>query len=128
MGMTADQVHCGKRSLDAAPGDTINFAPNVTTVNLSSDELVINKNLTITGPGAHRLTVQRSTNAPDFRIFHITSSTVTVSISRLTISNGSVRSLESGVDGGGISSAGILTLTDCIISGNQAALGGAEEV
>ena len=72
----------------ASPGDTINFAPSVTAVNLTSDELVIDKNLTITGPGADRLTVQRSTNAPAFRIFHITSSTVTVSISGLTISNG----------------------------------------
>ena len=57
--------------IDASPGDTINFAPSVTTVNLTSDELVINKNLTIIGPGANRLTVQRSTNALDFRIFHI---------------------------------------------------------
>ena len=27
--------------IDAAPGDTVNFAPNVTTVDLTSDELVI---------------------------------------------------------------------------------------
>jgi hypothetical protein len=73
--------------LDAAPGDTINFASNVATVNLSSDELVIDKNLTIAGPFANRLTVRRSTNSPPFRIFHIPSGTVTV-ISRLTISNG----------------------------------------
>jgi hypothetical protein len=74
--------------VDASPGDTINFAPSVTTVNLTSGELVIDRNLTITGPGANRLTVQRSTNAFDFRIFHIRSSTVTVSISGITISNG----------------------------------------
>jgi hypothetical protein len=49
--------------------------------------LVIDKNLTITGPDANRLTVQRSTNAPEFRIFDI--SGVIVSISRITISNGS---------------------------------------
>src|SRR5262249_14596844 len=56
--------------LDASPGDTINFAPSVTTVNLTSGaELVIDKNLTITGPGANRLTVQRSTYAA--RIFNI---------------------------------------------------------
>ena len=42
--------------LDASPGDTINFAPSVTTVTLTSGELVIDKNLTITGPGANRLT------------------------------------------------------------------------
>src|SRR5882724_2324851 len=49
----------------ASPGDTINFAPSVTAINLTSGELVIAKNLTITGPGAERLTVQRSTTAPE---------------------------------------------------------------
>ena len=72
--------------IDAAPGDTINFAPNVTTVNLTSDELVIDKNLTIAGPFAHRVTVRPNPSA--FRVFHIPSRNVTVFISRLTISNG----------------------------------------
>ena len=108
--------------LSASSGDTINFAPCLTAVTLTSSELIIQKNLTITGPGARRLRVQRSTNASPFRIFHITSSTVTVFISRLTISNGSVLGgVGSDGDGGGIHSAGVLTLTDCIISGNQAA-------
>ena len=102
--------------LDASSGDTINFAPNVTTVNLTTGELVIDKNLTITGPRADRLIVRRSTDAREFRIFNI--STVTASISRLTISNGSVRR-EDGV-GGGIFSAGVLTLTDSTISDNHA--------
>jgi hypothetical protein len=86
--------------------------------------LVITKNLTITGPGAGRLTVQRSTSAPEFRIFHIPTSTVTVSISGLTISNGSVvfEEILGGSDGygGGIRSSGVLTLTDTTISANQA--------
>jgi N-acetylneuraminic acid mutarotase len=98
--------------LNASSGDTINFAPSVTTVNLTSgEELVIDKNLTITGPGANRLTVQRSTYAA--RIFNISSSTATVSISGITISNGYTSD-----PGGGIRSAGVLTLTDCTISGN----------
>jgi hypothetical protein len=46
--------------LDASSGDEINFAPSVTTVNLATGELVVDKNLTITGPGDNRLTVQRS--------------------------------------------------------------------
>ena len=33
--------------VEASAGDTINFAPSVTTVNLTSDELLIDKNLTI---------------------------------------------------------------------------------
>src|SRR6266508_1132554 len=99
--------------LNASPGDTINFAPSVTTVNLTSgEELVIDKNLTITGPGANRLTVQRSTYAA--RIFNI-SPGVTVSISGITISNGFA---QDGPGGGGILNAGVLTLTDCTISHN----------
>ena len=111
--------------LSASSGDTINFAPCLTPITLTSGELVITKNLTITGPGAGRLTVQRSTSAPAFfRIFRIPTSTVTVSISGLTISNGSVvaEALLGGSDGngGGIRSSGMLTLTDCTISANQA--------
>ena len=42
---------------DAASGDTINFADslNAQTITLTSGELLINKNLTITGPGANQL-------------------------------------------------------------------------
>jgi hypothetical protein len=102
--------------VDASPGDTINFAPRVTTVNLTSDKLLIDKNLTITGPFADRVVVRRNTNSTPFRIFQITSNTAVVSIFRLRISNGIAG--DDG-DGGGIRSAGVLTLTDCIISGNQ---------
>jgi uncharacterized protein YggT (Ycf19 family) len=103
--------------LNASSGDIINFVPSVRTVNLTSDELVIDKNLTIAGPFAHRVTVRPNVSA--FRIFHIPSSTVTVFISRLTISNGaSVEHRSFRGNGGAINSAGTLTLTDCIISGN----------
>ena len=101
--------------LDASSGDTITFAPSVTTVTLANGELVINKNLTITGPGANRLTVTAKLHRLCFfRIFNI-SPGVTVSISGITISNGFV---QDGPGGGGILSAGVLTLTDCTISDN----------
>jgi len=100
-------------SFDASPGDTINFAPSVTIVTLTSDELVIDKNLTITGPGATRLTVQVDRSVITARVFHISSSTVTVSISGITISKGNTF-----FGGGGILSAGVLTLTGCAISDN----------
>jgi hypothetical protein len=100
----------------ASPGDTINFAPSVTTVTLTSGESVIDKNLTINGPGANRLTVTATYNDfVYFRIFNISSSTVTVSISGITISNGYTSD-----PGGGILSVGVLTLTDCTISDNFA--------
>ena len=101
---------------DASPGDTINFSLSVASVNLTTDELVIDKNLIIIGPRDNSLTVQRSTQSLAFRIFHITSSTAVVSIFRLRILNGIAG--DDG-DGGGVRSAGVLTLTDCIISGNQ---------
>ena len=71
----------------------------------------------ITGPGANVLTVRRSSAnfTPNFRIFNITSGTVT--ISGLTIANGF---LFGGTDGGGISNSGTLTFTACAISGNSA--------
>ena len=73
--------------IDASPGDTINFAAGITTINLTSDELLINKDLRIDGPGANVLTVQRSSIMP-FRIFDIASTGITVTIAGLTIANG----------------------------------------
>ncbi|MGH9966445.1 MAG: hypothetical protein ACREBG_01230 [Pyrinomonadaceae bacterium] len=60
--------------LDAVSGDTITFSlPANSTITLTSGQLLINKNLTINGPGANLLTVQRSTasGTPAFRIFAI---------------------------------------------------------
>jgi Bacterial Ig-like domain (group 3) len=101
----------------ALPGDTIDFASGITTINLTSAELAINKDLTITGPGANLLTVQRSTasGTPKFRIFHIVVGNLTMA--GLTIANGSA---DSGVSGGGIlNSSGTLTIESCIISRNS---------
>src|SRR3979411_2159048 len=72
----------------ATSDDTITFAASIGTITLTSDELLINKNLTITGPGADLLRVQRSAafGTPDFRIVNIQSGNV--AISGLTIANG----------------------------------------
>src|SRR5438034_8628395 len=71
----------------ASPGGTITFAVTGTIV-LTNGELLINKSLTILGPGPGSLTVQRDTasGTPDFRIFHITVGSVF--ISGLTVYNG----------------------------------------
>jgi hypothetical protein len=61
--------------LNASSGDIINFSPSVTTVTLTSGELVIDKNLIITGPGANRLTVQVNLSVISVRVFNISSST-----------------------------------------------------
>ena len=103
---------------DTTP-DTITFAPTVTgTITLLSALPDLSADITIDGPGPSALTVARSgaSGTPDFRIFNVPSR-AEVTISGLTISGGDL----SDIDGsGGILSAGTLTVTNSIISGNSA--------
>ena len=105
---------------DANDGDTIAFnLGGAATISLTSDELVINKNIAVIGPGANRLTVARGQGAPIFRIFHV-SPAHTVTIEGVTISNGST------FQGLSIGGAGIwndhsnLNVNNCILTGNAA--------
>jgi hypothetical protein len=98
-------------------GSTITFAPNVRgAIDLTSDQLLVNKFLTIDGPGANLLSVQRSASAGNLRIFKIFPASVIASISGLTIANGSAP--PDGTSSGGITSNGTLTLSNCTVSGN----------
>ncbi len=101
-------------------GSTITFAAGVTAVNLTTAELAITKSLTISGPGANLLTVQRSIGmvAPYFRIFNINSN-INVTISGLSVANG----FNPGLSGGGIRNIGALTLDGVSVANNNA-LGG----
>jgi len=113
----------------AAAGDTIQFAAalNGQTITLTTAELLIDKNLTITGPGPAQLTVKRSTagGTPSFRIFEIGVGH-TVTIHGLTISNGNVQGGFPGNAGAGIFNGNsVLTIDDCVMSGNSATYGGA---
>jgi hypothetical protein len=102
--------------LDTPPGGTVDFQPGLSgTITLTSGELLINKDLTIAGPGADVLTVSGNHAS---RVFDI-DATFTVPISGLTITQGVARSLSSPV-GGGILNAGILTLSRCTLSGSFA--------
>jgi hypothetical protein len=98
--------------IDVGTGDEITFADNVTgTIILTTGQLSISKNLTITGPGAELLTISGN-NAS--RVFHIASG-ATVTISGLTIANGNA------AHGGGIfNEEGVVTLNNCTIRGNHA--------
>ena len=103
-------------------GSTITFAQYMTgTINLTSAELLVNKSLSIVGPGANVLSVARSSTngTPSFRIFNIAANT-NVSISGLTIAHGSAAS----DFGGGIVNHGNLTLDSDTITNNSAAFGG----
>jgi uncharacterized repeat protein (TIGR01451 family) len=111
---------------DACASSTITFdmTPGhvVSPITLTSAELVITKNLTIQGPGANLLTVQRSAagGTPSFRIFNIGAGSI-VKLSGVTISNGK---LGSGLTGGGINNISTtLTISDSVISGNTADFG-----
>ncbi|MEA2959383.1 MAG: hypothetical protein QOJ58_5244, partial [Alphaproteobacteria bacterium] len=106
----------------ASTDDSITFDPalNGGTITLDTALDAISGNLTITGPGATLLTVGRNPGAATkFRIFTINSGK-TVSISGLTIANGT---LNPGSDGGGVLNNGTLTLTGCNLYGNSTALG-----
>jgi hypothetical protein len=106
----------------ASDGDTIQFdaALKGQTITLTSGQIEINRNLTIDGPGADQLTVQRSaaSGTPAFRIFQIVSN---VTLSGLTIVNGSAPANGNSPEaGGGIGSGGrALTISNCVISGNR---------
>ncbi|MFZ1219718.1 MAG: hypothetical protein WAO00_10520, partial [Chthoniobacterales bacterium] len=119
----------------ASAGDTIQFdaALNGQTITLTTGELrIVDKDVTINGPGADKLTVQRATaeGIPAFRIFNIaisSSHAPTVGLSGLTLANG--RAPADGVApqaGGAIYFDGLeLTIDNCVISGNSAGSGGA---
>jgi hypothetical protein len=96
-------------------GDTINFNPGLSgTITLSGSELFLNKNLTITGPGASQIGISGN-NA--VRILEVASG-ATVSVTGLTIENGSFRTF--GPAGAGIANEGTLTLTNCSVANNRA--------
>ena len=96
-------------------GDTINFAV-AGTITLTSGQLVIDKNMSITGPGSGDLTISGN-NAS--RVFQINAG-INVAISGVTITSGSPDS-----SGGGIrNDGGTLTITNTTISGNSAIFGG----
>lgn len=99
-------------------GDTIQFDENqvVSPIVLTSGELLIDHDLTITGPTTTGLTISGN-NAS--RVFDIQSGTV--SISSLTISNGTdADSTGNSLDGAGIFNSGTLSLSNCTISDNHA--------
>ena len=89
----------------AAPDDTIDFSVTG-TISLATALPTLRQNVTITGPGANRLTVQPMTQGA-FDIFTVNSG-VSATVSGLTISNG-VRS---------IFNYGTVTATNCTVSGN----------
>jgi len=129
--------------------DAIDMTGLTGTINLIGVLPDITSDLTITGPGANLLTIQRSTadGTPDFRVFNIQNGQV--SLSKMTIANGSTTAGQGGagilnsngtlaLDGALVSNnnsagpggalqtnAGATTVTNCLMVGNHASNGGA---
>jgi len=95
---------------DANDGDTITFAVTG-MIGLTSGELLVDKSVTVSGPGIANLAVDGNAQS---RVFHIGSGT-TVSISGLTIANG----YTTGYGGGIRNEHATLTLNSCTISNNS---------
>jgi len=118
-------------SAEAAAGaDDIVFAGTLSlpgTITLQAALPDITQDLTITGPASNDLVVRRNGTAAPFRIFTITGGVV--AISNLWLGDGRTTSTApASADGGCISNAGDLTLTDCLLfdcaaSGGSASTG-----
>jgi hypothetical protein len=105
---------------DAHDGDFINFATtlNGQPITLTSAELMIDKNVTINGPGRDALVVSGSPGTP-LRIFHVMPGHV-VTISGLTITGGGLDD----VGGGVLNDHAMLTVRYCAVRLNGAIGGG----
>lgn len=107
---------------NAASGDVIQLTATG-VISLTNGEIVIDKNLVVTGPGAALLSINANRLS---RIFNIRPN-ATVSLSGLTVTNGKsgFDTQINGLPGGGILNAGALTLDACSIQGNITSAGGA---
>jgi len=123
--------------------DVITFdLPLPAVIDLTLGELMVERYLKIVGPGARLLTVRRSSAAgtPNFRIFHVSTNEVFLTIYGMTIQNGNsttgggifvepstslwlINSTLTGnraTAGGGAASAGLLLIAGCLIQSNIA--------
>ena len=105
---------------DVNDGDTIDFAITG-TITLESGELLVDKSITISAPGADTLVVDGNANSRVFRI----SAGQTVTISGLTIRNGHSTGVFPDVGGAGIyNDHAALTVDSCTFTGNTVDISG----
>ena len=105
---------------DARPGDVIRFSPEISRIELSSGEIVVDKDIEIRGPGAQSPSEQFVIDANgSSRVFHVTGPVggvmPVVVLSDLALTGGRVE----GEDGGGLLNEGALNLLRCSIYGNS---------
>jgi CSLREA domain-containing protein len=126
---TCDDAECTLREAvgSAASGATITFS--VTGAITLTDEIIVDQDLTIDGPGAGLLTVQRSSAAgtPQFRFATINTGR-TVVITEVTVKGFDVRNrVATPTDwlGGAVLNRGTLTVSHSVLTQNRAQAGGA---
>ncbi|MEP6821844.1 MAG: choice-of-anchor Q domain-containing protein [Chthoniobacterales bacterium] len=132
----------------AVGGDTVDFAPNLTSITLEGS-ITIDKSINISGPGSGALAIQRDSAASNFGVLTIRNDNTSISVSisgvsitnghntssgggiylaypaTLTITNCSIMNNRSDYSGGGIKNdGGILSINNCVISGNVSPDGG----
>jgi hypothetical protein len=96
-------------------GGTVDFAAGLTgVITLTGGELLIDKNLTVQGPGARAVAINGNSRG---RVFEIASNTG-VTISGLTIAGGQITGDGTDAFGGGVLNNGALHLNSCVVSGN----------
>ncbi len=120
---TASGAAAGECAAGSSNSDTITFTV-AGTISLTSALPNIASDMSLNGPGASQLTIQRSTvgGTPNFRIFTINPG-VTALFSGLTISNGNAAgaSFPSDAGGGILNDGGTAILNNLVVSGNTAA-------
>ncbi len=107
----------------AVSGDTIDFnlSSLPATITLTSAELVINKSLSVRGPGADQLTISGANARRVLRVRITTPGVAGATISGLKIADGTTTA-----NGGGIHlEQGGLTLFNCVVANNTAPGAGA---
>lgn len=112
----------------ATTGDTIVFDPALTAaataeapavIGMTAGEFVVNKNLTIVGPGADLLVLDANSAS---RVLHVSVAGTNANVSGLTLRNGFVSAAGIGTTGGGVlvDAGTTLALTACTVRGNRA--------
>ena len=112
---------------DAQSGDTITFDPSLAggTISLTSGKLVVDKDLTITGPGADQLAISGNQTSTVFAVEpgNIVG-LVTLTIQGLTIRDGLSDNSQPYCNSGGIDNQGTLTVNNVSFRNNSGYTGG----
>lgn len=105
----------------AGAGDTVTFQPSLTgTIVLTSGELLINKTLTISGPGSARLMISGNSASRVFKVSNGTKVGPEVTLSGLAINEGFVAGNQVNSRGGGgiLNDYGNVALYGCAFNRN----------